>query len=348
MGKHIYKIIPVLFFWLINTNIFSQTCAGSPPTVLSFDVTGYMAAGAFGNSGNTMNLICGLPPGGNIVGLQWSNYTYNTIGDTWCNEVFLDIDTNVYIYMISGGSFPGPCGPHAGGSPLALQNAGINFSANPSGCVAVQPFLSYTTAPVGAQITGGIITLTACPLGVPLPIQISRFEVSKKGPDNVVEWETLSEVNNETQIVERSANGIEDWNEIGRLRGAGTTQEQNIYRMVDHHPLALGYYRLKSVDYDGHFEYSTIVDVLRKDLFGDKINGVQIYADNLSLEFITNNEDGVQITISDVTGKIVMSGQYATKEGLNYYDIDLYGAGAGMYYITVINHRYKETKSFVR
>lgn len=348
MEKFIHQATVAFIFCLINTNLFSQTCAGSPPTVVSLDITGYMAAGAFGNSGNTMNLICGLPASGNIVGIEWTNYAYNTLGDTWCNEVFIDIDTNVVIYMITGGSFPGPCGPESGGSPLALQNAGLNFNASPSGCIAVQPYLSYTTPPVGALFTSGIITLTACPMGIPLPIQISRFDVRVDGDYNVVEWETMLEVNNEAQIVERSANGIDDWKEIGRIIGTGNSHKKNIYSLVDHKPLVLGYYRIKSVDFDGQIEYSTIADVLRKDLLGNKISAIYNYSDHLSLEFITSNEDGIEIYISDITGKTVWMGQFETNAGLNYYDIDLSNTNMGMYFITITKIGFKETRSFVR
>lgn len=348
MKKLCYIIVSILFVFPINTSIYSQTCAGSPPTVVSFDITGYMAAGAFGNSGNTMNLICGLPPSGNIVGIQWSNYAYNTLGDTWCNEVFVDIDTNVVIYMITGGSFPGPCGPESGGSPLALQNAGLNFNASPAGCVAIQPYLSYTTPPVGAQFTSGIITLTACPMGIALPINLHRFEVKKAGLQNLIEWETASEVNNKYQIIERSPNGIDSWKEIGRIESKNNGQKENVYRVMDEMPLMLGYYRLKSEDYDGRTEYSVILDMLRKDLFGDKIQAIIVNEQKLSLEFITNNEMGIDCTIFDITGKAVDEINFSTIPGMNYFEIDINNLNSGVYFISIMNHRFKETRRFVR
>jgi hypothetical protein len=103
-----------------------------------------------------------------------------------------------------------------GRSP-GITNTGLNFNASPAGCVAIQPYLSYTTPPVGAQFTSGIITLTACPMGIALPINLHRFEVKKAGLQNLIEWETASEVNNKYQIIERSPNGIDSWKEIGRI-----------------------------------------------------------------------------------------------------------------------------------
>ena len=51
-----------------------------------------------------------------------------------------------------------------------------------------------------------------------------------------------------------------DFNRLGRLQGAGTTNKANNYQFEDKNPQpGVAYYRLKQVDFDGTFDYSRIV-----------------------------------------------------------------------------------------
>jgi hypothetical protein len=97
--------------------------------------------------------------------------------------------------------------------------------------------------------------------GQALPIELLRFSARRVGDAIVLEWETLSELNNDYMAAERSADG-RVFVEIGRVPGAGTTNEPRVYTFIDETPLrGLNYYRLRQVDYDGAASYSDIVAV---------------------------------------------------------------------------------------
>ena len=67
--------------------------------------------------------------------------------------------------------------------------------------------------------------------------------------------------------MERSSNG-KDFIEVFQIKGHGTTNERNDYKLQDNHPLiGKNYYRLKSVDFDGYSEYFNVV---MADYSGDK------------------------------------------------------------------------------
>ena len=96
----------------------------------------------------------------------------------------------------------------------------------------------------------------------PLPIELLYFTADVISSDHVkLEWETVSEINNERFEIERSSDGT-NWDIIGTVNGNGTTNESLKYSYSDRFPLqGLSYYRFRQIDYDGKWEYSDIVVV---------------------------------------------------------------------------------------
>lgn len=96
---------------------------------------------------------------------------------------------------------------------------------------------------------------------VVLPIELVRFTGQAKDNDILLEWETASELNNDYMAVEHSIDGIR-FQEIGRVRGAGTTYESQQYELLHRQPQAgVNYYRLRQVDIDGTATFHEIIVV---------------------------------------------------------------------------------------
>jgi hypothetical protein len=95
-----------------------------------------------------------------------------------------------------------------------------------------------------------------------LPVKLEYFTAEKKDEHSaLLKWTTASEINNDHFEIERSDNATE-WFKIGQVQGAGNSNENIDYSLVDEEPLAgPNYYRLKQIDYDGHFAYSEIAEV---------------------------------------------------------------------------------------
>ncbi|MBK6481531.1 MAG: T9SS type A sorting domain-containing protein [Saprospiraceae bacterium] len=92
-----------------------------------------------------------------------------------------------------------------------------------------------------------------------LPIQLTSFDVRLLHNTPLVEWTTMSELNNAYYSLERSSNGS-DFKEITRIYGHGTTDRQNHYSYTDYNASnGLNYYRLTQVDLNGNYTtYHTI------------------------------------------------------------------------------------------
>lgn len=100
------------------------------------------------------------------------------------------------------------------------------------------------------------------PLANPLPIELISFTATPKSKTVQLDWRTASELNNAFFEIERSANG-RDFENIGKVAGAGTSQTPLDYEFTDLLPLnGWNYYRLRQVDFDGQFSYSPVEAVL--------------------------------------------------------------------------------------
>jgi hypothetical protein len=85
-----------------------------------------------------------------------------------------------------------------------------------------------------------------------LPVELSMF----RGEEQYLLWTTQSETQNKGWEVERSIDG-KAWTNIGFVEGFG-----NSYQKLDYHfelkEFGKYYYKLKQLDFDGHYEYSPI------------------------------------------------------------------------------------------
>ena len=94
--------------------------------------------------------------------------------------------------------------------------------------------------------------------GTALPIDLISFTGEVLGgsvhPIVLIEWTTLSQVNNDYFEVQRSID-VEQWKTIETVTGAGNSNSQMSYTIIDDNPIhGISYYRLKQTDYDGQYE----------------------------------------------------------------------------------------------
>ncbi|OJJ23946.1 hypothetical protein BKI52_06235 [marine bacterium AO1-C] len=99
-----------------------------------------------------------------------------------------------------------------------------------------------------------------------LPVTLSRFEAIRQTESQVsLTWETISEINSLKFEIEKSNNGV-DFTNIGVRDAAGNSKQTLQYSFIDANALRSAYYRLKQIDRDGTFQYSSIRFVEGKDL----------------------------------------------------------------------------------
>lgn len=95
-----------------------------------------------------------------------------------------------------------------------------------------------------------------------LPVEFSTFTALPKGRLAILEWQTLTETNNDYFSVERSVDA-KTFKSIGHVKGKGTTFTPQTYHFIDRQANpGVNYYRLRQVDFDGQYEYSDVKTVL--------------------------------------------------------------------------------------
>jgi hypothetical protein len=126
----------------------------------------------------------------------------------------------------------------------------------------------------------------------PLPITLVSFEASHNDNGVLVEWSTLSQVNNDYFNIQKSIDGYE-WEDKATIEGAGSTNTQMSYTWLDTNPsMNISYYRLKQTDYNGQSETFSPATVLisSREKIVDKIF-------NLMGQEVENTYEGIVIEL---------------------------------------------------
>lgn len=111
------------------------------------------------------------------------------------------------------------------------------------------------------QLTNNFHVASTDAVNSPLPVELAAFSAHVVQNQVELYWRTSSETNNDYFTVERSLSG-ERFDELGKVKGKGTTSGVNEYHFSDPNPVnGILYYRLKQTDYDGTSTYSQIISV---------------------------------------------------------------------------------------
>ncbi len=94
-----------------------------------------------------------------------------------------------------------------------------------------------------------------------LPVEFGNFYGHQVRSAVHLSWQTLTEINNQFFIVERSNDG-QAFDAIGQMQATGDSQFRVDYEFIDKKPLeGPNYYRLKQMDFDGNNTYSKTIVV---------------------------------------------------------------------------------------
>ncbi len=169
----------------------------------------------------------------------------------------------------------------------------------------------------------------------PLPVEMIYFEANAIDNSYIqLKWATELEINNHGFQVERSLDG-QNWGVIGWVDGHNnsTTQQSYTYNDYNVQPNVRYYYRLKQVDNDGMFEYTSIVSAI---ISGDVTFNVKDFvpnptAQNTSLIVTATTEQEVTVNLYNAIGQVVTSNSYHLNKGGNQLTFDLSQLAVGTY-----------------
>jgi len=158
------------------------------------------------------------------------------------------------------------------------------------------PVNSVVTVPVSMRIEDEV------------PVELTSFNANTDKNSVQLIWSTATETNNSGFQIERKLNGSNEWSNISFVSGKGTSTEASRYSYQDNGLVVGKYtYRLKQVDFDGKFEYSSIieVDVNAPDKYTLYQNYPNPFNPTTTIEYSLPEKADVTISIYTAIGELV-------------------------------------------
>jgi hypothetical protein len=198
------------------------------------------------------------------------------------------------------------------------------------------------TSGVGTVNVSGASTFSPWVLSAaaaPLPIRLLSFTAELHDEIVALEWETASELNNDYFEVEKSLDG-KTFSYVGSLKGAGTSDERKSYSLNDPNPYSgRSYYRLKQVDYDGRSSYSPLAAInIDKSLGSLNVFPNPSDGSFSNVVFEAPFENDYQLTVYDVSGRLILDKSVHANAGSNQIGLDVSGMDKGVYFMVVKDH----------
>ena len=170
-----------------------------------------------------------------------------------------------------------------------------------------------------------------------VPVELTSFSANVNNGTVVLSWATATETNNSGFVVEKSADNT-SFSKIGFVNGNGTSAEKHDYSFIDKNVSGTNYYRLKQIDFDGSFAYSTTVKVSVETpvSYGLSQNYPNPFNPSTTINFTLPVNAKVKVTIYNLLGKEITT--LVNKDltsGSHNFNVNLKEVSSGVYFYTI-------------
>lgn len=170
------------------------------------------------------------------------------------------------------------------------------------------------------------------------PVEMTAF-TSSVGTNGInLNWTTATELNNSGFVIEKSTDD-KNFEQIGFVKGAGTTTQTHNYSFFDKLNVdgqTTFYYRLKQVDFDGTHQYSNVLTVLYNSMprnFKLSQNYPNPFNPTTTINYSVAKESNVSIKIYDLMGREVATLVNEMKEPGTYeVNFNALNLSSGIYF----------------
>jgi len=170
-----------------------------------------------------------------------------------------------------------------------------------------------------------------------LPVELTSFTGTKQPESVLLKWTTASEKNSDYFLVEKSTDGI-NFIVIGRVAAAGNSTHIINYSLTDEYPfVGENYYRLKQVDLDETFAYSSIVQINYDIVSKSYIDNIHPNPsnDNVYFDYYAAAEDKLQIKLYDYLGRLMIDNTKSVNAGKTSIRTDISALAKGAYVMKI-------------
>jgi hypothetical protein len=217
----------------------------------------------------------------------------------------------------------------AGGSLIVKYNT-LSASASASNLITTAKDYVAATEVGSAQNTVSVSST--------LPVSLVSFKAGWSNKKAKLEWVTANEINSGSFEIERSSNNG-SFIKIGTVNASGGSSAVQNYLFIDSFPKpGVNKYRLKLIDQDGQYKYSSVITLI------DKPAGIVIekiypnpFVNHIVISISSAAKQPVILKLSDIAGNILFSWNKLCQSGSNSFVLDkLNNLQAGIYFLKLI------------
>jgi hypothetical protein len=203
----------------------------------------------------------------------------------------------------------------------------------------------------GCSNAGALNTLNVTSIDCStLPVTLLNLTAIPQGKKVTLKWTTSSEFNNRGFDVQRSKDGT-NWTTLNFVEGAGNSTDTKLYTYADDN-LNDGryYYRLKQIDIDERFKYSSIVSAM----IGSKADYVlgqnfpNPFHGETTIQYTLPKAGQVNLSLFDISGRSVKVLVNSSKEaGTHVVNFNAGLLNRGVYYYRLQVGDFTDVKKLV-
>lgn len=188
-----------------------------------------------------------------------------------------------------------------------------------------------------------------------VPVELVSFNAETINGNVVLNWSTATELNNSGFQIERSArspqSSVGNWENKGFVNGKGTTTEKTFYSFKDKNEKPGTYlYRLKQIDFDGTFSYSSEVEI---EVTGPKDfalyqNYPNPFNPSTTIKFALPVKTNLSLNVYNTLGeKVAEIFKGEMEEGYHEMMFNASGLSSGVYFYKIESENFNSTKKLM-
>ena len=318
------KILGNFNRWISNSSNILFPVGTSATKYTPVELSNVVGSGTF-----TVNAIPGIhpnAPGSNLLQMYWK---LTNGGLTSADLTFHYLEADVV-----GDENQYELGRYNGISWDIISPISLNTASNTASIAGINSFSDWTLGEDGA-----------------LPVELKSFTATTIGSKVRLNWNTATEINNfgfEIERAKTSNSSLLLWEKIGFVNGSGNSNSPKSYTFIDDNVSSEKYsYRLKQIDNDGQFEYSSPVQIDLGSLstFWLNQNYPNPFNPSTTIQFSLPAALNVKIIIFNLLGQEIQTLVNETKEaGIHEIIFDAQNLNSGVYLYKIEAGSYIQTR----
>lgn len=209
------------------------------------------------------------------------------------------------------------------GTPTISDSKTTNGSGTSDFTSSITGLTENTTYYVRAYATNGIGTsygtVKEFTTSAPLPVDLLYFKAQEQGDDVLLIWETVTEIDNDYFLIEKSTDGL-NWYQLTIIGGAGLSTDRITYSYLDKEKCNVCYYRLTQVDFDGTQEvFKNIVISKEGSNFMEISVSPNPISNKVNVTFISPKDGDYSFNIISNDGRVIYSSKLMGVNGINNF-----------------------------